>query len=132
MQEVFDPPEMERETETEFDTCASITKDVVFEQDPGSSYRLCMCPSPFQRKPSSKPLGIYCKTACSTVYMGCSTDVPSFVKWLMDVIGKGFRIDSCETLLDDYQSESGSISFSLSLISSSVTDELNTEGWTSS
>ena len=63
MQEVFDPPEMERETETEFDTCASITKDVVFEQDPGSSYRLCMCPSPFQRKPSSKPLGIYCKTA---------------------------------------------------------------------
>ena len=81
---------------------------------------------------SCKPLGIYCKPACSTVYMGCSTDVPSFVKWLMDVIGKGFRIDSCETLLDDYQSESGSISFSLSLISSSVTDELNKEGWTSS
>ena len=53
MQEVFDPPEMERETETEFDTCASITKDVVFEQDPGS-YRLCMCPGPFQRKPNSK------------------------------------------------------------------------------
>ena len=74
---------------------------------------------------SCKPLGIYCKPACST-------DVPSFVKWLMDVIGKGFRIDSCETLLDDYQSESGSISFSLSLISSSVTDELNKEGWTSS
>jgi len=40
MQEVFDPPEMERETETEFDTCTSIRKDVVFEQDPGSSYRL--------------------------------------------------------------------------------------------
>ena len=53
MQKVFDPLEMERETETEFDTCASITKDVVFEQDPGSSYRLCMCPGPFQRKPNS-------------------------------------------------------------------------------
>ena len=53
MQEVFDPPEMEGETETEFDTCTSIRKDVVFEQDPGSSYRLCMCPGPFQRKPNS-------------------------------------------------------------------------------
>jgi hypothetical protein len=54
MQEVFDPPEMERETETKFGTCTSIRKDVVFEQDPGSSYRLCMCPGPFQRKPNSK------------------------------------------------------------------------------
>ncbi|PAN16786.1 hypothetical protein PAHAL_3G086300 [Panicum hallii] len=40
MQEVFDPPEMERETESKFGTCTSIRKDVVFEQDPGSSYRL--------------------------------------------------------------------------------------------
>jgi hypothetical protein len=54
MQEVFDPPEMERETESKFGTCTSIRKDVVFEQDPGSSYRLCMCPGPFQRKPNSK------------------------------------------------------------------------------
>ena len=41
---------------------------------------------------SCKPLGIYCKPACSTVYMGCSTDVPSFVKWLMDVIGIWIQI----------------------------------------
>jgi len=41
---------------------------------------------------SYKPLGIYCKPACSTVYMGCSTDVPSFVKWLMDVIGIWIQI----------------------------------------
>lgn len=49
MQEVFNPPEMEGETEAKNGPCTSIRNDVVFEQDLGSSYQLCMCPGTFQK-----------------------------------------------------------------------------------
>jgi hypothetical protein len=46
MQEVSDPPETVRKAETK--NITSIGKDVIFEQDPCSSYQLCMCSGSFQ------------------------------------------------------------------------------------